>query len=838
MFKPTHYANSRPDGFGVLEIMPPDTTDFPEPQIRYFVPLKETEARGQVAGPLAQLNLVQTFAFSRQALDRMIEAIYRFPLPGDAAVNGVTVRFGDVAIVATLKARPEAEKEYTDAKQAGSQAALLMRESPDVFTLQVTGIKPDEEVRIETTYTQLAQSEGEQWSLRIPLTTAPRYVRADEADSPHAHGQPLALLRDPGHRFRLHLAFPAGTDVTSPTHELAMHAVDDGRTVELAGGAIIPDRDCVLRWQMAQPGDAAALQVFRHDDAAHGHTYFLAQASPPARQPAAPRHAREIILLVDHSGSMSGPKWEAADWAVARFLRSLHPHDCFALAVFHNHTTWFQGDKTHRADAKTATAAIDWLKQRRDSGGTELGVALEQALAIARTDDAASRHVLILTDAEVTDAGRILRLATKEAAHAGRRRISVLCVDAAPNAFLASELAERGGGVARFLTSSPDDEDITTALDQVLQFWNEPVLVGASLAVNRAAVEAAGRTVTPAGDTSLVDVGDLAAGQTQWVCGRAPLAGDAPLDVSLVLAAGKVVATTAAPATANGMAAIKSLFGARRVNGLEYLMTAGHSKATLRAELERLGYAAAGEAPRATATVYAENALRDAEKLVEKLLVEESLLYGVPSSATAFVAVRTEKGEAVAGTVAVANALPAGWSEDFLSSGHGGAPRARSMRAAKALHAPQSMAFGLAAAPMLAAPAALYGAAFEAPPANDRVQWVDIFAGALTGTGQVLFDSRQSGQAMAGAGRLTGLRADGDAGAIDPVRASAISLLLYVGDLASPRARVTLADLLAGERPLNLRRRANDTILLVAAIEAGASFSQPILIKVALCFTP
>ena len=305
MFNPTHYANSRPDGFGVLEIMPPDATDAPAPHIRYFVPLKETEARGQIAGPLAQLSLIQTFAFSRQVLDRTIEAIYRFPLPGNAAVTGVTVRFGDVEIVATLKARPAAEKDYANAKQTGSQAALLMRESPDVFTLQVTGIKPDEAVRIETTYTQLAQSEGAQWTLRIPLTTAPRYMRGDEAGSPHAHGQPLALLRDPGHRFRLQLAFPDCTEVTSPTHELAIRAFDDGCLVELADGAVLPDRDCVLRWQMAQRGDATVLQAFRFDDEARGYTYFVAQASPPALHSAAPRHAREITLLVDHSGSMA-----------------------------------------------------------------------------------------------------------------------------------------------------------------------------------------------------------------------------------------------------------------------------------------------------------------------------------------------------------------------------------------------------------------------------------------------------------------------------------------------------------------------------------------------------
>ena len=608
MFNPSSYTNSRPDGFGVLEIVAPESPELPEPQVRYFVPLRETEARGEIVGPLAQIELLQTFAFSRETLDQTIEAMYRSPLPGDAAITGVTVRFGDVEISAALKPRSEAEIDYAKAKAEGSQATLLMRETADVFTLQITGIKPDEEVRIRTTYTQLARGEGESWTLRIPLTTAPRYVRDDEAGSRHSQGQPLAVLRDPGHRFRLHLAFPDETEVTSPTHKLAVTGVDAGRLVELADGAVIPDRDCVLRWQMAHDADATALQLFHYDDTAAGYTYFLAQTLPPTLHADAPGHRREIVLLVDHSGSMSGAKWEAADWAVARFLRSLHAEDTFALAVFHNHTTWFDGGSLHQAEEPVVANAIKWLKARKDSGGTELGVALEQALTIARTSGAASRHVLILTDAEVTDAGRILRLAGKEAARAERRRISVLCIDAAPNAFLAQELAERGGGVARFLTSNPDDEDITTALDQVLMFWGEPVLIGASLAVNRPDVEAAGRSVATGDGRCLIDVGDLAAGQTQWICGRAPLATAPPLEISLVPAAGKVVATTGATGGGEAMPAIKSLFGARRVNGLEYLMTAGYSQATLSAELERLGYDPGAEESEATAAVYAENA--------------------------------------------------------------------------------------------------------------------------------------------------------------------------------------------------------------------------------------
>jgi Ca-activated chloride channel family protein len=305
MFNRAAYENSRPDGIGVLEIT--DGEERQEDQPRLFVPLKRSELRGEIAGPLASFQLVQVFGYSKEQLDKVIEAAYRFPLPGDAAVTAVTVRFGEVEIRAQLKEREQAEEEYEKAKEEGWQAALATRESPDVFTLQVAGIQPDQDVTVETSYVQLAKAEGDAWSLRVPLTTAPRYVRSDELTSRPAHGQPLLLLRDPGHRFSLDVVVRGAAAVESDTHELAVTEEGEGLRVQLKGGEVIPDRDCVLSWQPQQEEHRAALQVVGHDDADSGLVYFLAQVAPPATHKPGAGVPREIILLVDHSGSMSGP---------------------------------------------------------------------------------------------------------------------------------------------------------------------------------------------------------------------------------------------------------------------------------------------------------------------------------------------------------------------------------------------------------------------------------------------------------------------------------------------------------------------------------------------------
>ena len=244
MFRRHGFLNDRPDGVAVLEVVA--GLEMKVGDSRLFVPLKRTELRGEVVGPLADLTVTHTFGYRREVCDRVLEAAYRFPLPGDAAVTGVRVRFGEVEIVAELKERTQAEAEYKKAKEEGRQAALLTRETPDVFTLQVAGIQPDEDVVVETRYLQLARAEGVGWGLRVPLTTAPRYTRSDEWDSHPAQGQPLALLRDPGHLFSLELHLRGAGSCRSSTHALALAPAGDALRVHLQEGEVLPDRECVL----------------------------------------------------------------------------------------------------------------------------------------------------------------------------------------------------------------------------------------------------------------------------------------------------------------------------------------------------------------------------------------------------------------------------------------------------------------------------------------------------------------------------------------------------------------------------------------------------------------
>ncbi len=922
MFNPRTFENARPDGFPVLEIMPqpasqPDTHPAPWPPEseqagrppRLFVPLQRTDLTGEVVGPVAALRLSQRFSFTREQCPRTIEARYRFPLPGDAAVTGVRVRFGEVEIVAELAERAAAEQTYQTARDEGRQAALMTCEAPDVFTLQVAGLRPDEQIIIDTQYVQLARPEGAGWTLRVPLTTVPRYVRADERGAPHAGGQPLAVLRDPGHRFALGLTFEGVQAVASQTHALDQSSEDGRLRVRLADGDVLPDRDCVLTWLSMCLLNRPLLQVLRHDELAHAATCVLVLVAPPSERTAGEAIPREVILLIDHSGSMSGPKWEAADWAVQNVLAGLTPADTFNVGLFHSTTRWFAKGPV-RGDARALEQARAFLLQHKDSGGTELGVALEQALGQQRDGDGRARHVLIVTDAAVSDAGSVLALAERESVRAARRRVDVLCIDAAPNSGLALELAERGGGIARFLTSDPDANDIATALDDVLTEWTAPVLCNLTLEVDRPDVQAAGRRVSAAGsDHSRIDLGDVPAGRAVWVAARIIGEPARPLTMRL-LADGQELATerlgaaeaaTAQPTAADARAnrpAVAALFGARRVLDLELAQSSG---LPVEERLRQLGYDPAEVLAAGSVTdpppLYAENARTGTTDALQALLVLESLRYGIASSATAFVAVRQEAGQRVEATVAVANALADGWSDGFLMprvaagmgagamplmafsappafspapappTGFGFPNHERPLPSAEAApgsgggldlgalaSAPLDLARGLTRRlrkggagggrndtggqhirEMAAQPVDVGSEAPSADPLEAVFAGVPPFAGGEA----VLFDSRTSTGRLPDGERLSQLRVrvatgsgGGDAGPVD----DGLLLVLYVDDLAAPRARIRLTDLLrqGGTRPLNVRYQTGQTVRLVLLDPRGAWASGAPAIEVML----
>jgi len=398
-----------------------------------------------------------------------------------------------------------------------------------------------------------------------------------------------------------------------------------------------------------------------------------------------------------------------------------------------------------------------------------------------------------------------------------------LCIDAAPNSLLALELAERGGGVAKFLTSVPDEGDISTALDEILRDWSQPVFASLSLEINRERVQSTGRRVTRnvAEGRGAVDLGDLPAERSIWIVGRAEDK-NAPLVFGLT-AGGELLATCSVDhhERDNGGPAIKALFGARRILTLSLLADGRYERDQLRNELMRLGYdpgrafySGESEAPR----LYPENARQDVEEALRGLIVQESLSHGLLSSETSFVAVRCEAGKRAQALYVIGNALPAGWSQAFLGSG--GAILCCDRTAPLHYCLPVASSTG----DTIATSSLDYSESMSLRSGSARV---------FTGSPQfaegrsVLFDSGRDEDAAVLPERdliLSGMKVWFPRGMNEAFETySGFELLLFVDDSLSPRAKVSLADLIQqdGEKPLNVMKRANQRLRILMLYQGG-----------------
>ncbi|TVR76792.1 MAG: VWA domain-containing protein [Sphaerobacteraceae bacterium] len=812
MFNPNTYANTTYSGGAFMEIMqhldPESDRRTPHDLAPKFMPLQSTKIEGAIAGPVANLTLTHLFGHQEAESGPVLEAVYRFPLPGDAAVTGVEIRFGETVIRAELAERHEAEETYDRARSTGHQAVLVTQETPDVFSMHVSGITPGETITVTTSLVQRLTPVATAFELRLPLTPAPRYVSDAAVDGRQEHGQPLALAADPGHRLQLNIRIDGADEINSPTHKLSITNSGESASVTLSDGEIVPDRDLLIRLTLPSESDRPTLTVYRESDDHRGHDYLLALVNPPTDVKQEATTPREVILLVDRSGSMSGAKWQAADWAVRRFLSGLQPDDCFSLGLFHSSTRWFSRVSVP-ASRENIDAARAFLDDHTDSGGTELEVALSEALSCGRVSGEYARHIVIITDAQVSNSRDNLTLARTGEGEPDRRRISMLCIDAAPNSWLVHEMTKAGGGQAQFLTSDPDEGDIATTLDEMMSFWDRPIATGMSLRINRANLWSMGRKIqedeenpTRAG---AIDLGDLPSGQAIWVVCRCQ-SGDDPLDITTFDGEGNVLAQTGhAVETASG---IRQLFGAERLTRLEYAASPISSR---RRRFYGQSSPASGE--------------------LRQQLVEESLAYGLICSETAFVGVREEAGKLVQRGAIVPNALPYGWSDNFSDV------ILESRSEPRASIADMDFA---ASPPPYESSGAVFSMRQESSfdqdefharrrsenrraPEPERV----IFSG-VPETGQpvvTLYEVERFDRLTMFDRLLVNL--SGDIGDFDG------ELWFFVGSGSQPRARVRISDVLdqGGERPLNLRVQGGRSLRVELHLETTGTTAPRLEIK-------
>jgi Ca-activated chloride channel homolog len=473
------------------------------------LPLDAIDVRADITGLVYRVELTQDF---RNPFDVPLEATYIFPLPDRAGVTGMRMTADDRVVEAELRERGSARQAYERAVAAGQRASIAEEERPDVFTMRVGNILPGETVTVALTMVGPMPYEDGAATFRFPLVVAPRYIPGtplpgesvgggyapDTDQTPDASRiTPPVLLPGFPHPVRLSVDVgidPAGLALGEVRSSLHTVSTVDGRVTVRPGERA--NRDFVLRLSYAaeeisdslvlvpDAGDAPGAGDRAGDEGDEGEGTYQLTVLPPAGA-GAPR-PRDVVLVLDRSGSMGGWKMVAARRAAARIVDTLTPADRFAVLTFDDRIDRPDGLPSGLAPAtdRHRYRAVEHLARADARGGTELLAPMREALRLLTAAGAPTgggeadrdRVLVLVTDGQVGNEDHILRELTP-----GLRavRVHTVGIDQAVNAGFLGRLATVGGGRCELVES---EDRLDAAMDQIHRRIGAPLVTRVSVA--------------------------------------------------------------------------------------------------------------------------------------------------------------------------------------------------------------------------------------------------------------------------------------------------------------------------------------------------------------------
>jgi len=573
--------------------------------------LRGATLRADARGGIARVVLEQTF---ENTFAEPLAVTYLMPLPADGAVSGYAFTIGEQRIVGEVDRRQAARERFEEAIASGHTAALVEQERSSLFTQEIGNIPAGSKVVAELVIDQkLAWLDEGAWEWRFPTVAMPRYmgigrvadvarVSVDVADAPLPARARLTLaIRD---------RILDGRRAESPSHALSTDG--DGAVVLVEEGGTRLDRDLVVRWPVAAATPGVTLDVGRPADGKPnaGKGYGLLTLVPPARDAAAAKVARDLCLLIDTSGSMSGEPLAQACRVMEALVDTLGDDDTLEMIEFSDAPRRWKR-KPVRMKASERGDARKWLRALRASGSTEMRAALMEALAPLRGES--QRQIVLVSDGAIGFESEIVADVINKLPAASR--LHTVGVGSAVNRSLTGPAARAGHGVE--------------------------VVIGLGEDPERAARRICARTAAPL----VVDLVLEGSALVEHAPKRLPdLFAGAPALCALALSpeGGELIArgrtadgewrqrlTVAPIAAGTGAAAVVALFGREKVEDLEMRLCAGEPGETIDRAVERIGLDFQ-IATRVTSWVaVSEEPLVDPTKPTRKQKIPQELPFGV-----------------------------------------------------------------------------------------------------------------------------------------------------------------------------------------------------------------
>jgi Ca-activated chloride channel family protein len=529
--------------------------------------LKHTKVDARISGDVSRVEVQQTF---QNPFKRPLEAVYVFPLPEEAAVDAMEIRIGKRVIKANIKKREEAKQIYEDAKNQGKTAALLEQERDNVFTQSVANIKPGEAIHVTIRYTAALKFESGDYEFVFPMVVGPRYIPQDGRVPDPGRVTPPTLK--PGVRsgqdIAVNVSIESATPVTnvrSYSHRILTEPKAGALSVRLQPTDTLPNKDLIVRYRAS--GDRTRAGVLTQKDTRGGH--FALHLTPAVTYGANEVVPRDIVFLIDTSGSQMGDAIEKSKVLMTRFIQGLNPKDTFNIVDFASATSRLS-DRPLANTQANREKALAYVKALDADGGTELMNGIREILSLPAAADGRLRSFVLMTDGLIGDDRQVL--AEVERSLKKGQRLYTFGVGSGTNRFLVERLAEIGRGTCKVVgPEEPDEQVAATFFRQI----NQPVLRDISVAW-----EGAG----PAPLTYPAKPRDLFAGQPLVVYGRKSDAAAGTIKVSGYTADNRLYAESFKVAFGpGGNPAIAQLWGRNRLKAISAKLIGEPNQADVKA---------------------------------------------------------------------------------------------------------------------------------------------------------------------------------------------------------------------------------------------------------------
>ncbi len=477
-----------------------------------YLAVRNVSAQVNVDGPRASMSLVITF---HNDLERTLEGDLVFPLPPMAALRSLVAKIGSRTIVGKIRGRSRAQAEYKAAIEAGQSAALGESEGEDLARLKIAPIEPGEDVEISLSVDQILVPISDGHRLIVPLTYMPRYIEgtSDPNETEKAAvDRPRPLTLAARATVDVHIDHPQGkpSTIRCASHQVSTKSIDHKSVITLRNAPL--DRDLQIEIADRPRGEKPALWV-RHDATNgpddNGPTTAVAIV-PPAFADEGPTIARNVIFLVDRSGSMNGGPMASAIRAVRGALRALTPEDRFNIVAF-DHELEALSIAPVPFDDATLSAADTFISNIAARGGTEASKAFLAAIAPkldGRVPVAIKQQpppdqtyrlkvIVFMTDGDVANAATVLRGVREQLVDT---RVHVLGIGDAVHHSMLAEVADAGGGT---YTPVATNEDLEKALVRLKNAITAPLWTGIRVLIERDGERKAPKMLEPPGPMDL-----------------------------------------------------------------------------------------------------------------------------------------------------------------------------------------------------------------------------------------------------------------------------------------------------------------------------------------------